>query len=233
MSDALSTPRGKIARLPARLREQVNQRLHDGQPQGVILPWLNALPEVQAILREHFNGEDVSPDNLSAWRRGQHQRWLAERETLDQTRERCRFAAELAKASGGNLSEGALAQLTGEVMELVEEIAAARRSGQEVNPKLLTAVNQSLVAARAKELDTQAHELKKKQLAQRDRELNLAEEKFQMQFAEAFLKWFDDHKARTIAESGVPKQVKMEKLRALLFGKKPETPAGSETKGES
>lgn len=221
MSDALSTPRGKIARLPARLREQVNQRLHDGQPQGVILPWLNALPEVQAILREHFAGEDVSPDNLSAWRRGQHQRWLAERETLDQTRERCRFAAELAKASGGNLSEGALAQLTGEVMELVEEIAAARRSGQEVNPKLLTAVNQSLVAARAKELDTQAHELKKKQLAQKDRELALAEDKFQMQFAEGFLKWFQDARAREIAESKADKTVKMGELVQLIFGSKP------------
>lgn len=221
MSDVPSTPRGKIARLPARLREQVNQRLHDGQPQGVILPWLNALPEVKTILREHFSGEDVSPDNLSAWRRGQHQRWLSERETLDQTRERCRFAAELAKASGGNLSEGALAQLTGEVMELVEEIAAARRSGQEVNPKLLTAVNKSLVAARAKELDTQAHELKKKQLAQKDRELALAEDKFQMQFAEGFLKWFQDARAREIADSKADKTVKMGELVQLIFGSKP------------
>lgn len=221
MSETLSTPRGKIARLPARLREQVNQRLLDGQPQGVILPWLNALPEVQAILREHFSGEDVSPDNLSAWRRGQHQRWLAERETVELTRERCRFAAEMARASGGDLSEGALAQLTGEIMELVEEIAAARRAGQEIDPKLLAVASQTLVAARAKELETKDKRIKEKQLAQRDRELALAEDKYQMQFAEGFLKWFNVARAREIAESKADKSVKMGELVQLIFGAKP------------
>lgn len=226
MDTTAPTPRrGKIARLPARLREQVNRWLHDGESQGQILPKLNAMPEVQAVLAEHFGGEPISPDNLSAWRRGEHQRWLREQERIQETRERARYAAELARASGGSLSEGALAQLTGEVMELVEEIAAARRNGQEINPKLLTAVNQSLVAARAKELETQAHELKVKQLAQRDRELALAEEKFQLQFAEGFLKWFQDARAREIAESKADKTVKMGELVQLIFGSKPNAEA--------
>ena len=222
MDETTSTPRGKIARLPARLREQVCRWLHDGEPAGVILPKLNEMPEVQAMLAQHFGGEAISPDNLSAWRRGQYQKWLAQREQVEMTKERARFSLELAKASGGNLSEGALAQLTGEIMELVDEIGSLRRAGAEINPKLLAAINKSLVAARAKELDTQAHALRIRQLEQRDRELNLAEDKYRMQFAETFLKYYDDRKAREIMESKSTKEVKMDKLVELIFGAKPE-----------
>jgi hypothetical protein len=222
-----STPRGKIARLPARLREQVCRWLHDGQPASVILPKLNELPDVQAMLAQHFSGEPITPDNLSAWRRGQYQKWLSQREEIERTKERALFSLEVAKASGGNLSEGALAQLTGEIMEVVEEISAIRRAGGEVNPKALAAINKSLVAARAKELDTQAHRLKLKQLEQRDRELDLAEEKFRMQFAEAFLKFYNDAKAREIADSKADKTVKMDQLVELIFGAKPDRKEGA------
>ena len=224
VSDLPQTSKGKIARLPARLREAVNRRLHDGETGPQIIAWLNAQPETIKACELHFNAELISAQNLSAWRQGGFQKWLADKDEAENLKERARFSLELAKASGGNLSEGALAQLTGEVMAMVEEIATIRRAGGEIDPKLLTSVNKSLIAARAKELDTQAHALKEKQLAQRDRELALAEDKYQLQFAETFLKFFDDHKARSIAESGDRKEVKMDQLRALLFGKKPTAP---------
>ena len=41
---------GKIARLPHQLRNELNQRLHDGESGVDLIKWLNALPEVQAIL---------------------------------------------------------------------------------------------------------------------------------------------------------------------------------------
>src|SRR3954468_6317546 len=41
---------GKVARLPHSLREQLNLRLLDHEPAKSILPWLNSLPEVKAIL---------------------------------------------------------------------------------------------------------------------------------------------------------------------------------------
>ncbi|MES2596373.1 MAG: hypothetical protein V4662_13595 [Verrucomicrobiota bacterium] len=223
MSDEASRPpRGKIGRLSARTREQVNRWLHDNEPASVILPKLNAMPEVQAMLAQHFNADPINADNLSAWRRGEHLKWLKEQERITETRERCRYSAELAKASGGNLSEGALAQLTGEVMELVEELSGARRAGQEINPKVLTAAAKVLVAARAKELDTKTHELNVKRSDQKDRELDLAQDKFEMQFTEAFLKFYDDQKAKDIAASGDRKEVKMDKLRALMFGARPQ-----------
>jgi hypothetical protein len=71
---------GKIARLPRALREQLNQRLDDDQDGPEILDWLNALPETQALLREHFQGISVSKQNLSEWRLGGFAEWLLRRD---------------------------------------------------------------------------------------------------------------------------------------------------------
>jgi hypothetical protein len=79
----LSQRRGKIARLPRGVRDQLNVRLDDGQEADDILPWLNGLPEVQKIITERFNGVPISPQNLSAWRQGGFQEWLLHRQLLD------------------------------------------------------------------------------------------------------------------------------------------------------
>jgi hypothetical protein len=68
--------RGKIARLPRSVRDQLNLRLDDGWDAGQILPWLNDLPEVREVLARHFNGASISPQNLSAWRQGGFNEWL-------------------------------------------------------------------------------------------------------------------------------------------------------------
>jgi len=75
--------RGKIARLPRSVRDQLNVRLDDGQEAEQILPWLNNLPEVQIILAKHFGGAPISPQNLSGWRQGGFQEWLLNRQYLD------------------------------------------------------------------------------------------------------------------------------------------------------
>jgi len=67
---------GKIARLPRAIREQVNQRLDDGEPGAPILAWLNSLPEVQAVLTAEFNGQPIGKQNLSHWRKYGHKKWL-------------------------------------------------------------------------------------------------------------------------------------------------------------
>lgn len=224
--DLPTTSTGKIARLPVRIREDVCRRLRDGQSEGQILPWLNALPEVQAILKAQYEGVAISPQNLSAWRGGGFQKWLKQQENIESTKERARFSLELAKASGGNLSEGALAQLTGEIMEMVEEVSALRKAGGEINPKALAVINKSLVAARAKELDTLNHNLNLKRLDQKDRELAISEAKFEIEACNKFLEWAEDKRARAITESSERKDVKMEQLRLLLFGRKPEKKEG-------
>src|SRR6266404_7582993 len=67
---------GKIARLPHNLREQLNLKLHDGLPAKSILPWLNSLPEVKAILAADFDHRPISKQNLSEWKQGGFRDWL-------------------------------------------------------------------------------------------------------------------------------------------------------------
>ena len=104
---------GKIARLPRTLRDQLNQRLHNGEPGVDLIKWLNSLPEVQAILAEHFAGIPISPQNLSEWNNGGFLDWLTTQELLEDAREFAAHAAQLPGADGelaGSLSHAIIAR---------------------------------------------------------------------------------------------------------------------------
>jgi len=70
---------GKIARLPRTVREELNQRLDDGEPADTLLPWLNDRPEVRRVLAAQFGGRPVSPQNLSEWRQRGFRAWQRQR----------------------------------------------------------------------------------------------------------------------------------------------------------
>jgi hypothetical protein len=72
----MKTRNGKIARLPRAIRDQLNQRLDDGDDGQALVHWLNTLPEVQKCLAEHFAGRPISEQNLSEWKAGGFQQWL-------------------------------------------------------------------------------------------------------------------------------------------------------------
>jgi hypothetical protein len=76
------TRTGKIARLPASIRDQLNCRLLENEPGASVLGWLNALPEVQAILAASFASQPISLANLSQWKNGGHRDWLIRRDAL-------------------------------------------------------------------------------------------------------------------------------------------------------
>jgi len=70
---------GKIARLPAHIRDELNHRLSQGAIGRNLLTWLNADPEVQQILTESFSGTKISHQNLSVWRHGGYADWANSR----------------------------------------------------------------------------------------------------------------------------------------------------------
>jgi len=72
----MTTRRGKIARLPLALREELNTRLLNGELGKDVLLWLNGLPAVNEILAAHFKGKAIAPCNLSEWRKGGYADWL-------------------------------------------------------------------------------------------------------------------------------------------------------------
>ena len=88
------TRNGKIARLPRSLREELNQRLHDGEQGKTLVAWLNSLPKVQSMTAGHFGGRPVREQNLTEWKQGGYQDWLA-------LQEACNATARLADEAGG------------------------------------------------------------------------------------------------------------------------------------
>jgi hypothetical protein len=74
---------GKFAHLPEPILDQINGRLDDGQDGPTLLPWLNSLPEVQAALKEHFDGAPLTKQNLSQWRQGGFRQWQLRRDMID------------------------------------------------------------------------------------------------------------------------------------------------------
>lgn len=60
--------------------------------------------------------------------------------------------------------------------------------------------------------------LKKKQIEQKDKDISLAERKFQRDTCELFLEWHDNEKAKQIATSGLSNAEKIEQLGLAMFG---------------
>src|SRR5580698_1299777 len=65
-----------IANLPAKIRDELNYRISDGDPGNELVEWLNSKPEVTAVLNKLFDGTPISEQNLSEWRKRGYQKWL-------------------------------------------------------------------------------------------------------------------------------------------------------------
>jgi len=93
----------KITRLPETLREELNQRLRNGEPANNLLLWLNKLPEVIALVEEHYGGNLISPQNLSDWNQGGYREWLTSQEIRESSKDIATDATRLAAETGGSL----------------------------------------------------------------------------------------------------------------------------------
>jgi len=89
---------GKIGRLPEAVRLELNRRLQNSAPMREIVDWLNALPEVQAVLASQFGGSPISEDNVSKWRKTGYPAWLTATATLDTFRNLALSAAGMGDA---------------------------------------------------------------------------------------------------------------------------------------
>lgn len=206
------TRKGKIARLPAKIREQVNLRLFDGQTGPQIIGWLHTLPEVLAVLDEQFKEEPITSQNLSEWRGGGYQDWMDRREKVENLKQLSAYALELAQA-GGSVSEGAAAVAGGKILEFLESADEKTIEGLALSLAKLRDSEARLLAARTAEAN----------LARKDRQLDLDEQRFKRATAEMFLKLSEAARQELLAIAAVdePKKVKMPKMIQLLFGDRP------------
>lgn len=217
--------KGKIARLPLRIREEVCERLLDGQPGSQILPWLNGLTDVKAVLAAHFDGDKVNDENLSSWRMGGYQDWLKDHEKVESVRQIGELSFRMARASGGHMSEGMMAVAAGKIQTLLETLSddgpQIGEDGKPIGPDIGDLVS-ALASIRGLELDTVKTRLKEVEVKQKGEALELEQKKFQRTTAELYLKFHDDQRTREIAEGKGTKDTKVAELIQLWFGAMPE-----------
>lgn len=99
------TRKGKIARLPRAVRDELNRRLDNGEPGVRLVVWLNGLPEVQRVLKDEFAGREINDQNLTEWKSGGYSDWQAQQETVVLTKELKANRKELAGAADDSLAE--------------------------------------------------------------------------------------------------------------------------------
>jgi hypothetical protein len=173
---------GKIARLPLTLREELNQRLQNGEPGDRLLAWLNPRPEVQTILKEQFAGVPISKQNLHEWRAGGFAEWEFKRDLKYDAAETKADGAELDAVTDGSLADHLSTVLTARYASLIRswrgettdefraQLTVLRALIQDVS--LLrrwdhSAVKISLATARLEDQREKAHQAELAELAQK------------------------------------------------------------------
>jgi|ERR1051326_6174297 hypothetical protein len=204
--------KGKIASLPAAVREEINRRLLDGQSSATIIPWLHEQPEVLRVLDDRWGEEPVSANNISEWRRGGYQDWLERRERVSALKTLSDYSLKLAQAAGGSMSEGAAAIAGGRILEILEKSAEGTADSELID---------SLVRLRRTEILAKKADQNAIALSQRDRQLALEEKRFQRQTAEMFIKFYKDRRAKEIIDRKGDHDVQVKDLVDMMFGEKP------------
>jgi len=119
------TRNGKIARLPDGVREELNRRLLNGERGNKLVDWLNALPEVQSVMAEDFDGCAVRPQNLSEWKQGGYADWLRQQEALKMLKQLASAETEPFEAAHGSIAEKTAAWLAARYLVEAQKLRPA------------------------------------------------------------------------------------------------------------
>jgi hypothetical protein len=193
------TRKGKIARLPYEIREQINALIRDGAPASRLNTYL--------IKNGH---EAVNDTNWTNWRKGGYLDWLREQAHLDTVRAEYEEVRRQIDAGGFSILDKA-------ILDVVLDLKSSGLTPDKVASAI--AALKTVVTA-DKRADTYE---RRAQLA--EKALTLQQHKFERETCKLFLKWHTNQKAREIAEGKATNTVKVDQLRQLIFGRPPDASA--------
>jgi len=114
---------GKIGRLPKCTRDELGQRIEDGEPGKELVKWLNGLSGVQRVLKEQFGERPITEQNLSEWKQTGHQEWLRHQKACEKLRWLTERADDLEnEADGMEISDRLGSVLAAELASLAEKL---------------------------------------------------------------------------------------------------------------
>lgn len=200
--------RSKIGRLPFAVRNELNERIRDGEGGPAILAWLNAAKETRKILRELKAGE-INAQNLTDWRSSGYRDWLDDQGQADRIRRLAEISQTLASAAGGNAAGVGCNIATAKIMDALES----------ADEEQVADLAKALVQLRAGENAAQKVALAEEKNAIQKEQLELSRAKFERDTARLFVKWAQNKDALSIAtDRKLGGDEKTERLGRLMFG---------------
>src|SRR5438477_7092180 len=115
---------GKVARLPKKLRDELNQMIADGFTYAEVIEKLGD------------EGKALTEVNVTNWRGGGYQEWVQEQQRLDTMRVRQEFAIDLVRANQGITTHQAASQIAAlNLCDIIDDFkAAVIRKTRDENP---------------------------------------------------------------------------------------------------
>lgn len=200
--------RSKIGRLPFVVRNELNERIRDGEDGPAILSWLNARKETRRVLRDLKAG-DVSAQNLTDWRSSGYRDWLEDQERADRIRRLAEISSSIAASAGGNAAGVGCNIATAKIMDILEES----------DPEKVADLAKALVQLRSSETAAQKVALAEEKTALQKEQLSISRAKFERDTARLFVKWAANKDALAIAtDRRMGGDEKTERLGRMMFG---------------
>lgn len=216
-SERMKARIGKIARLPKAIREQLNQRLADGESGETLLRWLHNLPEVIEVLVREFEGRPILKQNLSEWRQGGFREWEARQERLAQLRLLSDEADDVESASP-HLPDRMAALLAGRFASLIAATMQVKDWSKPRHRAQLMELNEAVATLRRFDQGAARLKLECEQLEIKKAELQLAQEAQTKRTHEQWREWTQAFMQALREQDAINPEQALREFLTLLYG---------------